>query len=345
MDSQRRSARARKPAQYSAQSSEEDEGEEDPKLKKAKTKLRQMVEQDSDAESDFEKEMLEKKEPETEGSGSSDDETGDGQDAAMFNGEKSNKFRKLQLSESDSSEDDRPADVSVKGSKDPQVELGKATVKSSYFGGCESDGSEDDGGASQRLVALAGGLDTAREAWTEKLEEGDEHVPTGDTKVVKRRNKTRESKSSKESFVAELKEGGRQREEMNISSLLFQGEGVVKTEVVEEEDEVSREPVISQEGVQVAIALPEHMRRKKKKGFDVAAFIKREMGKARRELQVLLHKAHTVCLLAHLRHLDLLLDRPLLQVYPSSSPFSPSSSSYPSSEGFGLRPRLFFAKK
>ena len=164
MDSQRRSARARKPAQYSAQSSEEEEGE-DPKLKKAKTKLRQMVEQDSDAESDFEKEMLKKKEPETEGSGSSDGETEDGEDAAMFNGEKSNKFRKLKLSESDSSEDDRPADVSVKGSRDAQVELGKSTVKSSYFGGCESGESEDDGGASQRrLVALAGGLEDAREA-------------------------------------------------------------------------------------------------------------------------------------------------------------------------------------
>ena len=285
-----------------------------------------MVEQDSDAESDFEKDMLEKKEPETEGSGSSDGETEDGEDAAMFNGEKSNKFKKLQLSESDSSEDDRPADVSVKGSRDAQLELGKSSVKSSYFGGCESGESEDDGGASQRLVALAGGLEDAREAWTEKLEDGGEHVPNGDDKVDKRRNKTRESKSSKGLSVAEVKDGG-----MNISSLLAQGEGVVKTEKEEEgEEEGEKEPVISPEGVQVAIALPEHMRRKKKKGFDVAAFIKREMGKARRELQVLLHKAHTVCLLAHLRHMDLLLERPILKVSSILPPFLPHSIPPPS---------------
>ena len=42
------------------------------------------------------------------------------------------------------------------------------------------------------------------------------------------------------------------------------------------------------------------IRRKQKKGFHVEAFIKREVSKSRRELFLILHKTHYVCLLAHL---------------------------------------------
>ena len=45
----------------------------------------------------------------------------------------------------------------------------------------------------------------------------------------------------------------------------------------------------------------------------MAAFIKREVSKSRRELFLLLHKTHYVCLLAHLTHLDGLLSSPLLK--------------------------------
>merc|ERR1719266_3233943 len=71
---------------------------------------------------------------------------------------------------------------------------------------------------------------------------------------------------------------------------------------------------VNTSGVEVTIALPDNQRRKKqKKGFDVAAFIKREVNKSRRELFLVLHKTHYVCLLAHLTHLDAILSNPLLQ--------------------------------
>ena len=53
--------------------------------------------------------------------------------------------------------------------------------------------------------------------------------------------------------------------------------------------------------------------KKQKKAFDVATFIKREVSKSRRELFLILHKTHYVCLLAHLTHIDCLLSNPLLK--------------------------------
>merc|ERR1719266_593309 len=71
---------------------------------------------------------------------------------------------------------------------------------------------------------------------------------------------------------------------------------------------------VNTSGVEVTIAMPDNQRRKKqRKGFDVAAFIKREVNKSRRELQLMLHKVHYTCLLAHLVHLDKLLSNQLLQ--------------------------------
>ena len=76
---------------------------------------------------------------------------------------------------------------------------------------------------------------------------------------------------------------------------------------------------------------------KKRKGFDVAAYIKRKIGKARREVRIIIyfliqlidkattipilnqvallqHQAHYVCMLAHLRHIDHVLNKPILKV-------------------------------
>merc|ERR1711915_358254 len=55
------------------------------------------------------------------------------------------------------------------------------------------------------------------------------------------------------------------------------------------------------------VALPQHMKRKKRKGFDVEAYLKRQLGRARREIALLMHKSHIVCLLGHMLSMNTIL--------------------------------------
>ena len=99
---------------------------------------------------------------------------------------------------------------------------------------------------------------------------------------------------------------------MNIASLLAQGEGVslsdseadseAETEVKPEvKSEESEKPL---ESVTIEMPHEDAIRRRKKKGFDMEAWVRRELGRAQRELQMLKHQAHVACLLAHLRYLN-----------------------------------------
>merc|ERR1719483_263070 len=100
----------------------------------------------------------------------------------------------------------------------------------------------------------------------------------------------------------------------SISKLLAAGEGVAE-ELAEAcvEESKPTSPVVPKEGVEITIALPQHLRKKKKKGFDIAAFLKREMSRARRELAVLVHKSHLACLVANLMYLHTSLTTNMLK--------------------------------
>ena len=193
----------------------------------------------------------------------------------------------LNLSESDSSDEEIVSSpAKTKKSHNPGL-------KSSYFTGVADNAIVDeDVDASQRLVALAGNLEAVKNVWKEKgVRQQDEKAST--------------SSNPESSF------------DLEISKLLAQGEGESMDDL--EDDELEAKPSsiansVNTSGVEVTIAVPDNQRRKKqKKGFDVAAFIKREVSKSRRELFLLLHKTHYVCLLAHLTHLDGLLSSPLLK--------------------------------
>jgi len=98
--------------------------------------------------------------------------------------------------------------------------------------------------------------------------------------------------------------------------LLAFGEGVPEdiAKDIEDEPDNTAAPAVPKEGVEITIAVPEHLRKKKKKkGFDVAAFLKREIARARRELAVLLHKSHFTCLVANLIYLNRSLSTSMLQ--------------------------------
>ena len=57
----------------------------------------------------------------------------------------------------------------------------------------------------------------------------------------------------------------------------------------------------------ISIELPHNdniFRKRKKKGFDVEAWVRRELGRAQRELQMLKHQTHVLCLIGHLKYLN-----------------------------------------
>ena len=319
MATKRRSGRLTKPAKYSSVDSSEEEGEEE-EVKRAKMKLKEMVQADSDGESDFEREMVEE---ERAGGKEYDDGESSGEDekktarksrmpaSKLFGANRSGSGGELNLSESDSSEDEK--EEPVRGRKTVSEHLVSQappnSAKFSVFGDMSEEENEEE--ANKKLVALAGSLEAGREAWREK--------PMADITNKERKTGTRSARKSKKPFRAELlseclpsEVGG----ELNISSLLAQGEGVVgqgDSQEEQQEEQVRTEPITSKDGVQIAIAMPDNVKRKKKKGFDMVGYIRRKLGRARREVQVLLHKSHLVCLLASLRHTDRLLSLPLLQ--------------------------------
>jgi len=280
----RRSVRAKGPTNYTVESSEDDD-DDDPNTKEAKMKLKEMMRDDSDAESDFEQELLKEeavsaaKEPEDDESSGEELDLKD----SSFLGKRSHSNQVLNLSESESSgeENTPPPSKAKKNQKNP-------SLRSSYFSNAAVEMVvSEDADASQRLVALAGNLEATKNVWKDK---------GGDLKDAQKTSGNLES-----SF------------DLEISTLLAQGEGDSVDDVEEEQAEIKAESGMAN-GVEVTIAMPDNQRRKKqKKGFDVAAFIKREVNKSRRELQLMLHKVHYTCLLAHLVHLDKLLSNQLLQ--------------------------------
>jgi len=296
----RRSGRERVATTYAAESTDEEE-DDDPKTKKAKVKLKQMMTEDSDAESDFEKEMLDTKQSAHSGSGDDTDE-----ETTERKGQSQPDEYMLKLSESDSSGEEsprKPREVKVASKACPSQAL-----KSSYFGDCGEDSGDDGGEGSQKLLALVDNLEEVKKAWKEKPAKETGKSAKDDGKPPKKSKK--------------MKVGGGSE----ISSLLALGEGEGSQEEVEEEGSAST----SRECVEVTIAMPKHpQQRKRKKGLDVAAYIKKEMAKSRREVQEVVHKSHFTCLLAHLLHTDRLLCHPLLQatalsLLPTSLTTSPS---------------------
>ena len=117
-----------------------------------------------------------------------------------------------------------------------------------------------------------------------------------------------------EGQIPEVDEASKKKLDSDVADLLSMGERDVtkKDEDSDDEDEgdlidagerQSQGEDDRTEGVEVTVALPEK-RKAKRKVFDVEAYVKRAIQKARRENQVLLHKAHFLCLLAHLRYLS-----------------------------------------
>merc|ERR1712156_414862 len=102
----------------------------------------------------------------------------------------------------------------------------------------------------------------------------------------------------------------------NIASLLAQGEGVSlsssenvtdnEADAKAEEADTKKQNQTESKSEVISIELPNEggIRKRKKKGFDMEAYVKRQLGRVQRELQMLKHHAHVLCLLSHLRYLN-----------------------------------------
>ena len=204
----------------------------------------------------------------------------------------------LNLSESDSSEDETLVENLTAKSAE-KLSYPKSTIfqsqQPSLFN--EEEGANDEGedAASQKLMALAANLRSFKSAWVENPDAvKSEAVEQVAKKVEKeefiKKSGKKASNKNKPHAVDQLVQQTSLDQKVDISNLLVQGEGTNDEKGEEEEDAEEteeREPLVSKDGVEITVAMPEGLKRKKKKGFDVAAYIKRKIGKARREVCLL----------------------------------------------------------
>ena len=140
---------------------------------------------------------------------------------------------------------------------------------------------------------------------------------------------------------------------MNVSELLALGEGSRTTSKVhtsvadriydltsDSENELSEwenveglgvppaEHNIPKEGIEVTLEMPDLYRKHKKKGFDMEAHLRRRLNRVRRELQVLIHKVHLLCWIAHGQYINSVLNSEILMAQCLS--LIPSQHCYPS---------------
>ncbi len=136
--------------------------------------------------------------------------------------------------------------------------------------------------------------------------------------VWTRANGSSNSPVKKLDFGESAKDVKKATEELDrdVAELLKMGEvdkgDDAETEEEEEEEEEEKEmaikteePSVSTSGVEVTVRAPDNQQsQKKRKSFDVEAYVKRQIGKARRETQAAVHKSHVLCLIGHLRHVS-----------------------------------------
>ena len=297
METRRRSVREKKiPQNYFREESSEDEGD-DEKTKDAKQKLKQLMNEDSEVESDYEKEIDNQVEEMSES-----DESGDEEGLTSIKDTLGDEgVKSFRLSESESSEDDE----GEKGKEKNKQVSGNIFLRGESHN-LENEGEDE---SSQRLLAIVGGLSQANEVWKE----------TTRTPPVKEKKKGKGKASNKRKSLEIFETVKKPKKENeaastdSISKLLAQGEGVQEHENPSSDEEPLPEPVIAKGGVEITVPVPGHLRKKKKKGFDVEAYLKREMAREVRELSLVTHKASLVCLLAHALHLNSVTSDPGLQ--------------------------------
>ncbi|XP_066261366.1 DNA repair protein complementing XP-C cells homolog [Euwallacea similis] len=84
--------------------------------------------------------------------------------------------------------------------------------------------------------------------------------------------------------------------------------------------------LIPAEGLQVVVNLPENV--KKKKGIDLLATMKRRLNRIRKENQILIHKVHLLCWIAHGNYVNSVINS--TEILAAALSLMPSEQSFPS---------------
>lgn len=87
------------------------------------------------------------------------------------------------------------------------------------------------------------------------------------------------------------------------------------------------EYIIPKEGIEVTLEMPDLYRKRKTKRFDLEAHLRRRLNRMKREFQVLIHKAHLLCWIAHGRYVNSVLNSEVLMAQSLS--LIPSQHCYP----------------
>jgi hypothetical protein len=87
------------------------------------------------------------------------------------------------------------------------------------------------------------------------------------------------------------------------------------------------EYIIPKEGVEVTLEMPDLYKKRKKKRFDLEGHLRRRLNRMKREFQVLIHKVHLLCWIAHGRYVNSVLNSEVLMAQSLS--LIPSQHCYP----------------
>jgi hypothetical protein len=87
------------------------------------------------------------------------------------------------------------------------------------------------------------------------------------------------------------------------------------------------EHIIPKEGIEVTLEMPDLYRKCKKRRFDLEAHLRRRLNRMKREFQVLIHKVHLLCWIAHGRYVNSVLNSEILMAQALS--LIPSQHCYP----------------
>lgn len=175
--------------------------------------------------------------------------------------------------------------------------------------------------------------------YMKKIEDAKEHVSKYEAKKKlqqqKSKKKGKQTDENNLDVASLLKLGERKLSveestadslEMSYSENSDDYESMTETEDWEEVKEVKEKSIIPKEGVQITVEMPNTIR--KKKGVDLLAAMKRRLNRIKKENQVLIHKVHLLCWIAHGNFVNRILNSQ--DILGMALSLIPSQQCYPS---------------
>lgn len=168
--------------------------------------------------------------------------------------------------------------------------------------------------------------------YMKRIEEAKQHVEEYEAKKQSQKKKTRKKlKTDEAPNIADLLSVGEKlsKDETNSASLGsedFTSMSESEREDWEEVKEAKEKNIIPKETVQITVQMPGVIRQKK--GLDLIAAMKRRLNRIKKENQVLIHKVHLLCWIAHGNHVNVTINDEKLMGLALS--LIPSEHCYPS---------------